>query len=187
MPITASIAPKPAPSADRYGGVARLLHWAIVLLVVVQLATKAVPVGWLGVFSEERLNAWHLGVGPMILVIMLVRLGWRLTHAPPPPPRDLPLGLQLLSRATHWAFYALLVLIPVIGWAAASGYGAAATLLGIVPLPAIAAKNDRLAETLGALHGTLAWVLLAVIALHVAGALYHGVVKRDGVLGRMLP
>lgn len=187
MPSATTIDPFPAQPAARYDGVAKFLHWAIVLLVVVQLATKAVPVGWLGVFSEEWLNAWHLGVGPMVLTVMLVRLGWRLTHAVPAPPRDLPSTLRLLSRATHWAFYALLVLLPILGWAAASGYGATATLLGLVPLPALVAKDDRLAETLGALHGALAWMLLVVIGLHVAGALYHGVVKRDGVLGRMLP
>lgn len=169
-----------------YDGVAKTFHWAVLVLVVVQYATKWLPVGFASL-GEGRLNAWHLAAGPAVLVLMLLRLAWRLTHRPPPPPTDLPRSLQIASRATHWLFYAILVALPVLGLVAASGFGATPTLLGIFPIPALIAKNKDLAETVGSIHGALAWALLAVIALHVSGALYHAFVKRDGVVGRMLP
>ena len=172
--------------ADRYDGVAKTFHWVVVVLVVVQYATKWLPGGFASL-SEGQLNGWHLAVGPAILLLMLFRLAWRLTHRTPPPPSDLPRSLQLLSRSTHWLFYGILVVLPVLGWVAASGYGATPTLLGVIPLPALIAKDKSLAETIGSIHGALAWALLVIIALHVSGALYHAVVKRDGVIGRMLP
>ena len=95
--------------------------------------------------------------------------------------------LRWLSRATHWAFYAILILLPVLGWTAASGYGATPSILGLIPLPALIARDKPTAEAVGGVHGTLAWVLLAIIALHIAGALYHGLIKRDGVAQRMSP
>lgn len=171
---------------DSYDGVAKTFHWIVVVLVVLQYATKWLPGGFASL-SEAQLDGWHLAVGPAVLLLMLLRLVWRLTHRTPAPPRDLPTSLQLLSRATHWLFYAILVVLPVLGWAAASGYGATPTLLGVVPLPALIAKNKPLAETVGSVHSALAWALLAIIALHVSGALYHAVVKRDGVVRRMLP
>jgi len=174
------------PLDDGYGGVAKTFHWVVVVLVVVQYATKWLPAGFTSL-REGQLNGWHLAVGPTILLLMLLRLAWRLTHRTPPPPNDLPRSLQLLSRATHWLFYAVLIVLPVLGWVAASGYGATPTLLGVVPLPALIAKDKSLAETIGSIHGALAWALLVIIALHVSGALYHAVVKRDGVIGRMLP
>ncbi len=95
----------------------------VVLLVIAQYATKWLPAGFASL-SEGRLNAWHLAIGPAILLLMLLRLAWRLTHHTPQPPSDLPVPLRLLSRGTHWLFYAILVVLPALGWIAASGYGA---------------------------------------------------------------
>jgi len=170
-----------------YDAIAKLFHWTIVALLLVQYLTKLIPPNGFLSISESGLNAWHLAVGPTILALMLLRLGWRLGHRPPPPPADLPTGLQLLSRATHWSFYAILIVLPVLGWLAASGYGATPTLAGLFPLPTLIPKDKPLAETIGSIHGALAWVLLAIIALHIAGALYHMFVKQDGVMRRMAP
>ena len=173
-------------AGDRYDGVAQSFHWLVVLLVVAQYATKWLPGGFASL-SERQLNAWHLAIGPTILLLMLLRLAWRLTHHTPAPPSDLPRPLQILSRSTHWLFYAILIVLPVLGWVAASGFGASVTLLRIVPLPALIAPDKSLAESVGSVHAALAWALLVVIALHVSGALYHALVKHDGVIGRMLP
>lgn len=175
-----------SPAAERYDGVAQSFHWVVVLLVVAQYATKWLPAGFASM-SEGQLNAWHLAIGPAILLLVLLRLAWRLTHHTPPPPSNLTAPLQLLSRTTHWLFYALLVVLPVLGWIAASGYGANVTLLRLVPLPALVGQDKSLAESVGSVHGALAWTLLVVIALHVSGALYHALVKQDGVMQRMVP
>jgi cytochrome b561 len=96
-------------------------------------------------------------------------------------------ALRLVSRVSHWAFYGLLILIPVLGWVSASAFRARPTLLGLVPLPMIAPASESLAEGVGGVHGILAWVVLALIGLHICGALYHLLAKDDGVAARMLP
>lgn len=172
---------------QRYNPVARAFHWLIVGLLVVQYSTELVLPYVLPKSAEDSLTAWHLSVGPTILLLMVLRLAWRLTHAVPPPPADLSPAVQLLSRTTHWLFYAVLLVLPMQGWVAASAFGSPVYLLGFIRLPALVAENKALAETVGGVHGVVATVLLALIALHVAGALYHRFVKRDEVLQRMLP
>ena len=88
-------------TVERYNGVSMTLHWLIAAMVAVQFVTKLVAPGSFPGATEGALNAWHLGIGPAILVLMLVRLAWRLSHAVPPPPDDLSTPLRLLSRATH--------------------------------------------------------------------------------------
>ena len=139
-----------------HNAVAQFFHWSIVALLLLQYLTKWVSPGTFSWTSKGLLNAWHLGVGPTILALMLLRLAWRLTHRPPPPPADISPALQWLSRVTHWAFYAILVILPVLGWIAANGSGAKATLAGLFALPNLTATNKPLAETVGDVHGTLA-------------------------------
>ena len=179
--------PDPHERVVAYDPVFQGLHWAVLLLLIIQYATKLIPPKLLAGASEDSLNAWHLAIGPSILALMLLRLAWRLTHPVPPTPSDLPLGLQVLSRATHWALYGLLILLPILGWFSASGFGATPYLFGVIPLPPLVAPNKDFAEMIGGVHGVVAWLLLAVLALHISGALYHAVIKRDGVLQRMLP
>lgn len=178
---------QPVFSPQRYDPVARTFHWLVVLLLLAQYVTKLVLPFVLPKSAEDSINAWHLSIGSTILLVMVLRLAWRLTHRPPPPPADLPPGLRLLSRANHWAFYAVLILLPLLGWVAANAYGATVRLAGLVPLPALVAPDKGFAEQVGLVHGGVALLLLVLVALHVAGALYHALVKRDGVVRRMLP
>lgn len=173
-------------TVDRYDGVAQSFHWAVVGLVVAQYATKWLPAGFASL-SEKQLDGWHLAIGPLLLLLMVLRLAWRVTHHTPAPPSDLSRPLRILSRGTHWLFYAILIVLPILGWVAACGYAAKVSLLGLIPLPALIGPDKSLAESVGDIHGTLAWVLLAVVALHVSGALYHVFVKRDRVVSRMVP
>ena len=172
---------------QQYSAVAKLLHWLIVLLLLMQFSTEWPLPSLLGKSADDALAAWHVSIGPTILLIMLLRLAWRLTHRPPSAPRDLPPPLRVLSRATHWLLYAVLIVLPVLGWLSASAFGATPMLLGFIPLPALIGQDKPTAEAIGAVHGSLALVLLALIALHVAGATYHVIVKRDRVLSRILP
>ncbi len=170
-----------------YDPIARLFHWAVVVLLVMQVSTKVLLPAMLPESASDSLNAWHLSLGSTILLVMLLRLAWRLTHPPPAPPADLSPTLQLVSRATHWAFYVILIVLPLLGWVSASAYGATVRLFGLIPLPALVAQDKPFAEAVGQVHGAVAFTLVALIALHVAGALYHALVKRDRVIHRMLP
>ena len=171
----------------RYDPVYQTLHWVVAALVGVQFFTKLASPGSFAGVTEAGLNRWHLAVGPTILLLMLVRFGWRLTHAHPPPPADLPQPLRVLSVATHRLLYALLIVTPLLGWVSASGYAARPSLFFLVPLPLLSGHDERLGGAWGEVHGWFAWALLAVIALHVAAACWHGLARDDGVFARMMP
>ena len=172
---------------QRYDPVAQVLHWLVVLLLLVQYSTEFILPYALPQSAEYIIAAWHLSIGPTILLVMLLRITWRLTHPVPKAPSDLSVAFRLLSRATHWLFYVFLIVIPLLGWVSASAGGAKVYLAGVIMLPAVAAKNKSTADFVGGIHGTLALVLTGLVMLHVAGALYHGIVKRDRVVQRMLP
>ncbi len=169
-----------------YSQVAKIFHWLVVALLVVQFTIAWTmpdvgrgtrPVGLVG---------WHLTVGTTILAVVALRFVWRLTHPAPSPPSDLPTALALVSRATHYGLYALLFVLPLIGWANASARDWPVKLFGFIPLPHLVQAGSPLGRQMGDIHATTALVLLGLIALHVTGALYHGFYLRDRTLQRML-
>ena len=168
-----------------YDGVARSLHWLIVVLVATQFV-----IGWtMPDFHHDTkpvgLIAWHLGVGATLVAAMAVRIVWRLTHRPPPDALS-PL-LRVVSRTTHFLLYTALVVVPVLGWVNASSRGWTVKLLGLMPYPSLTPAGSAFGHEMGDVHGVLAWVLFALIGSHVAAALFHRFVLRDQVMQRMLP
>jgi cytochrome b561/polyisoprenoid-binding protein YceI len=167
----------------RYSTGAIVLHWLIALALAFQLALGfAMP-------HDERgfaLFQLHKSVGITILLLTLARLGWRLTHRPPPAVEG---GFQgFLAKAVHFLLYAFMIGAPLTGWALASTdpTGIPTLLYGSVPwphLPLPGAFNEAFEEA----HELLAWIGLALIVLHVAGALRHQLLLRDGLLRRMGP
>lgn len=174
-------------SLAAYDPVAKIAHWVTVLLVVAQFV-----VGW--TMPDIRrgtqpvgLIAWHLVLGSSLLVVVVFRLAWRLTHRPPPAPSDQPLWQQRAASITHAALYVLLLLVPVTGWAAASVRVWVVRAFGVLPLPQIMPPFAKIGFRIGDIHGgLLTWTLLVVVVLHVLAALYHRFIVRDTVLSRML-
>ncbi|QCP49876.1 cytochrome b [Trinickia violacea] len=171
--------------APAYDGVARLLHWLVVALVAAQFV-----IGWTmpDIHRDTQpvgLIAWHLGVGAALIATMAARVVWRLAHRP--PPSTLSPALRAVSGATHFLLYAVLLVVPLLGWANASSRGWAVKLLGTLNLPALAPTGSSVGHAMGDIHGVLAWVLFALISLHVGAALFHRFVVKDRVLQRMLP
>ena len=171
---------------DRYSWGAIWLHWAIALLVLVNLA--------LGLFHESLLDGikWvipiHKSIGITVLALTLLRLGWRLTHRPPPLPVDMTGWEHAVAKAVHWAFYALLLALPLTGWMLSSNPArlrpmAWFWLFPIPPLP-ISGATAKLGSNL---HGVIGYIMLALVVLHIAAALRHHFLLRDGVLARMAP
>ena len=185
MSANARARAEPIGLGQPYDAVSRTFHWLVVALVLAQITIALVLPAILPKSAEDSITAWHLATGSTILLVMLLRLAWRLTHPMPPAPTDLPPALRVLARGTHWAFYLVLILLPLLGWMAANAYGATPWLLGLVPLPRLLAPNQAVAERIGTAHKAVATLLLALIALHVSGALYHALVRRDGVIRRM--
>lgn len=172
----------------RYDNGAILIHWLTVLLVLAQLyigfTFSDMPRGP----ARGELFTWHKTVGATILVLSLVRLGWRLAHKPPPFPEELPRWERVVAVWNHRAFYALLILLPLTGLATVSaGRSGTTDLLGGIPLPLIPGLPDATGDAFGGAHEVLVFVTLALVVLHVGAALKHQFVDRARVAGRMPP
>lgn len=166
-----------------------LLHWllgmAIVAVFAVGLYMADLP------FSPQRLKLynWHKWAGMVILGLSLVRLFWRLTHRPPELPASIQNAMPAWQRkahhATHHGLYLLFFAVPLLGWAYSSAAGFPIVLFGVLPLPDFVPVSPDLAEALKPLHKLSAFAMAALVLLHVAGALKHALIDRDGLLSRM--
>ncbi len=173
-------------ASDRYTGTAIGLHWLMALLLVtafsVGLYMADLP------FSPQRLKLynWHKWAGVTILSLAVLRLLWRLSHR---PPADIPMPAWQARAAhlTHSLLYGLFFAVPLVGWAYSSAAGFPIVWFGVLPLPDFVPVDKALAESLKPWHGYLAWTLAVLVVLHLAGALKHHFIDRDGLLRRMLP
>jgi cytochrome b561 len=173
-------------TALRYTGVAIAFHWLLALMIVgsfgVGLTMSDLPV------SPTRLKLfnWHKWAGVTILALSVLRLLWRLTHR---PPADLPAPRwqQQVAHATHIALYVLFFAVPLAGWAYSSAAGFPIVWFGVLPLPDFVSPDKPLAELMKERHAMLAWTLAVLVLLHVAAALKHHVVDKDGLIDRMRP
>jgi cytochrome b561 len=172
----------------RWGALAQLLHWLIVLLIIVQVTLAVMADDLPAGVKKLGLLARHKSIGITILMLVVVRLLWRWANPTPELPRTLKPYEMTLARWTHALLYVLLFLIPLTGWMMSSARGFPVSWFGFFTLPDLVPKNKPLYEALVFTHVTLAWwVLGAVVALHVAAAAKHHFWLRDDTLRRMLP
>ena len=166
--------------------VQRLLHW---LMAVCILAMLFIGVGMVSTVMPKYLTlvSLHKPLGIAILVLALVRLGVRLRYGAPSLPADLPEAMKLAAHLSHYAFYVLMIGMPLIGWAMLSAAAYPVVLYPGVNLPPILPQSDRLHAVLWDAHYFLAFAFFALILLHVAAALFHALVRRDGVFETMVP
>lgn len=134
---------------------------------------------------QLRLFSYHKWIGVSVWALLLVRIAWRGHHAPPPLSPGMPAWEQTAAHAGHLLMYVLMFATPVAGWLMSSALGVRTVFLGLWPLPDLLAKNEALGLLLVALHRILSYALLGVVAVHVAAALKHHFIDRDGLLGRM--
>jgi cytochrome b561 len=175
------------PTSDPYSPVAKGLHWLIVLLLTVQFVT-ANMLPHIGRNTPlSTVISLHFSFGVLILIVMATRFVHRLMYPVALEAQDAPDLERFLARTIHRVFYLILLVGPLLGWASASAHKLPVSLFGIATLPAIAAPGAHWANTAGDIHGTAMWVLLWLVGLHAAAALFHHVVRRDGTLRRMLP
>jgi cytochrome b561 len=121
-----------------------------------------------------------------ILLLIVLRFLWRLTH-PVAPERNLPPWQRVGSELVHWLLYVVVLLTTLSGWFAASAKGWTLYLFGFAPLPRLVEQGSALGRSIGNLHATLTWILLALVGIHIATALVHLFIYRDRVMHRMLP
>jgi len=180
-----------ASESATYSGVAIGLHWVLALALVGIFAVGSYMADL--PFSPLRLKLynWHKWAGITILTLSVMRLLWRLTHRPPALPQavaqQMPVWQQWAHHATHYALYLLFFVVPLLGWAYSSAAGFPIVVFGLIPLPDLVSASKDLAEVLKPLHRLAAWSLCALVLLHVAAALKHHFINRDGLMGRMWP
>jgi cytochrome b561 len=171
---------------QRFTPLQRLLHW---LMAICILAMLFIGVGMVSTIMPKYLTlvAIHKPLGIAILVLALVRLAVRLRHGAPSLPADLPEPMKLAAYLSHYAFYVLMIGMPLIGWGMLSAAAYPVVLFGRVHLPAILPRSDSLHALLWNAHFYLAFVFFALILLHIAAALFHALIRRDGVFDAMAP
>jgi cytochrome b561 len=168
----------------RFSGLQRTLHWLMAIMILIMLFIGVAMVSTV----KPRflvLISIHKPLGIAILVLALLRLGVRLRIGVPPLPNDLPLAQQLAAKLSHIVLYALLIAMPLIGWAMQSAGGYPIVLYGSLHLPEILPHVDRLHALLRTLHTVLAYLFFATILLHLGAALFHALIRRDGVFRSM--
>lgn len=185
MPEMQDVVPK--ESVHGYGRVAKGLHWLIVALLLIQFAIAWTMPDIRRGTRPDGLIGLHLSFGVAILAIAVVRLLWKFRYPVGLVSDGTPRWQYLAARATHGALYLVLLILPVLGWANASARGWTPSIAGLFALPQILPTGSALGRSLGDVHTVTAYVLLALIGLHVAATLYHQFWLRDGTLSRMMP
>jgi cytochrome b561 len=171
--------------ALRYSKPAVVLHWLVALLIFV-----AFP---LGVYMHElplspdklKLYSYHKWIGITLLLLVAMRVGWRLTHTPPPLPAGIAAWQRHASAVVHGLLYVLMIAIPLSGWLMSSAKGFQTVWFGVLPLPDLIDKDKALGDLLAEVHKFLNFTLLAMVILHVGAALKHHFIERQPFLQRM--
>jgi len=172
----------------RYTVTARLLHWIIALMV---LAT--IPIGTIMLIegiersTQDTLFILHKNGGVLILLAVLARIAWRVTHPPPPLPDSVADWQRAVSKVVHLSLYGMLIFMATTGYIRVSAGGFPIEMLDALGVPRLMPRSDAVAETAQTMHRYGRLVLIALIAMHIGAALFHAVVKRDGVFSRMWP
>ncbi|MFO1412375.1 MAG: cytochrome b [Burkholderiales bacterium] len=168
-----------------FGTVARAFHWFMAALIIVTLILIETR-GWFprGNYFRGAFRDWHFQIGVVVFALVWFRLFWRFANAVPPVVPPLPAWQRTLSHVVEWAFYFLMILLPILGVAAVQGEGRTVALLGM-QLPTFVGVDKDWAHRVEELHETLGNVMMFLIGLHVAAAIYHRAVRKDNTVARM--
>lgn len=169
-----------------YGPVAKTFHWVIASMILVNLVL---------IFSVPEQNRqpidfqivdWHKAIGVTVLVLALARLIWRWSH-PVPDVDNLAAWQRILATVVHYALYAVMVVMPLMGFLASLSYGVAVNMFGLFTIPVFIPVDKPMSEVYFGVHVTLQYALYGLLFLHVGAALYHHFLRGDDVLRRMTP
>ena len=168
----------------RFPAVSRLLHWLMALMIVAMLF---IGVGMAASVSAryELLVSIHRPLGVAILVLCVVRIMNRFINPPPELPDTVPSLQRFAAKASHIVLYPLMLIMPLVGWGMLSAARYPVVLYGPLRLPPILPHDLTLYAWLRGLHTGLAYVFFATFLANFGAALYHGLVRRDGVFGSM--
>jgi cytochrome b561 len=170
---------------NRFGIAAILIHWLMALLIIgllsLGLYMTRIPI------SAEKLKyfGWHKEFGVLVLMLVIVRLTWRLTNQLPTL-AELPSWERMAARVAHWMFYGFMFLLPITGWLMTSAAGLPPSFFGLFVLPSLVPPSDDQRILFAEIHEWLAYGLIATLCMHVGATFKHYLIDRDQILQRML-
>lgn len=172
----------------RYTRTAMWLHWLMAVLIVATFALGVTMVNIPGLTPAKlKYVAIHKWLGVTVFLLACLRLLWRLFHAAPALPANVPMWQQKAAQVLHTALYVLIFVVPLSGYLYSLAAGVPVVYLGLFPLPAILESNQALKPMLRGMHFWLNASLIACVTIHVLAALKHRLIDHDDVLQRMLP
>jgi cytochrome b561 len=163
------------------------LHWGTVAAILASVGAMFLRDAIEDTAGRQVLLQIHRQLGLAVLIVVGVRILVRLTRSLADHSAGMSAVMRLAVRGAHILLYCLLVALPLVGWALTSAHGISFKVLGVVHLPQLVAADSELADTLSDYHIWLSWVLLTLVSVHAAAALWHHFVRRDSVLAAMLP
>jgi cytochrome b561 len=176
---------QPAPA---YRPAARALHWISAVLVLATFPAGVIMLQeGLSRPLQNALFMFHKNIGVVILLLVLARIAYRLANPPPPLPDSIPAVQARIAGAVHWLLYLFLIVMAVSGYVRVVAGGFPLEVWDAMGVPRLVEKSKELADQAKAIHATARFGLFALILAHVGAAVYHGVVRKDGVFSRMWP
>ena len=172
---------------ERYSGVAIALHWLLAVLILGQIAF-----GWYlqdvprGTPARTVYVNLHKSTGLTIGLLILLRLGWRLTHKAPPLPASMPVWERAAARTSHLALYACMLIMPVAGYLASNFSKFGVKYFNAILLPPWGVDDRQIYAVFNTTHVVTSYVFVVLIAVHVLAALRH-LYLRNGIFQRMWP
>lgn len=173
-------------TTKRYGIVGMSLHWGMSVLILAMLAVGLYMTGLPASPLRFKLYGWHKEFGILILMLVAIRLGWRLSGVIPPLD-GLPWWQKLAAHGSHLALYGFMFAMPITGWLTSSAAGFQVSFFGLFLLPDFIGPNEHWRVLLSQTHEWLGYGLIATICAHVGAALHHHFFVKDDILRRMLP
>jgi cytochrome b561 len=178
-----------AEMAESYNSVSKWFHWVTVGLIAV-----ALPVGFVIKYIKDSdkmpFYAVHESAGLTILLVALARIAWRLTHPPPPLPESVPEPMRKAAHVNHWLLYGALILQPTLGFIATNAQGfplrGETAYLGFIDFPKFMEANKAVADVVQSAHTVVGISIAVLLAIHIAAAIYHQAIRRDGILLRIV-
>jgi cytochrome b561 len=174
-------------TADSWGVIAKSFHWIIALLILGQLALGTVAEGYRLSPLKLDLFVWHKSIGVTILLLVILRVLWRLNNPPPAPPDGIPAWETTAARIGHALLYLLMFAVPLTGWLVSDATRIPFKAFWLVPMPDLIAADRDMSDLAAGVHGALTKLLLLVVVIHIAAALRHHFILHNKILTRMLP
>lgn len=173
---------------SKYTGPARGLHWLMAVLIILTIPAGLIMVQpGLDRGLQNGLFIYHKNVGVLLMLLIVVRLTWRLRHPPPAKPSTVPAWQARIANVTHALMYVLLFVVPTSGYVRVKAGGFPIESLDALNIPSVVPRSEALAELAQTVHYAAGLLLIGLTALHVGAAMFHAMVKQDGVFSRMWP